>query len=110
VFALLVKHGHDPYDIKYKYTIDQVNLFYKYAIEDDLTNHRMATIGMAKANSLYAQYGSKKDASAAYNSFMEYIDSLDPKKLEDKRKRDAETAKNPMGVFNKLFRGMIVGA
>ena len=83
-------------------------MFYKYAIDDDLLGYRISTIGAAKANSLYAQYGNKRDANAAFNSFMDFIDSLDPKKLEEKKKRDLETAKDPMKVFG-MFGGMIAG-
>lgn len=101
-----MRHGHSEHDLRRKYTIEQVSLYYNRALEEDLRGYRMSTIIAAKANSLYAQYASKKDAQSAFNAFQEFLDSLDPDKIERKRERDERTRKDPMQVFS-MFGSMI---
>jgi hypothetical protein len=105
-----VRHGHSLDDVKYKYTIDQVNLFYRYAVEEELLTYRIQTISSAKAGALHAQYATKRDAQRAVKGFQDFVDSLDPKKIEQKQKQNEETAKDPRKVFRMLGGlGLIAG-
>ena len=105
MFATLVRHGHRLEDVKFKYTIDQVGLFYRYSIEDDFLNYRIGALSMAKAGALYAQYAKEVDSRRAFQQFKEFIESLDPGKVREREKESRKQVQDPFKVFQG-FKGL----
>lgn len=105
--SVLVKHGHNLDDIKNKYTVDQVHLFYRYAIEDEMYANRNTAIILSKALALYIPYADKKTLTKTHNDFKDLLDRFDPEAIEKKKKLESQYVKNPMKLFGRLG---VVGA
>jgi len=96
MFGTLIRSGHKEVDLRYNYTVDQVQLYYKYAVQDELFTIRMSAIAMAKANLLAAPVSDKKGANRAQKDFQKFLDSLNPEKIEQSRVKQNNQAKNPL--------------
>jgi len=85
MFQTLISSGHSLEDLKYKYTIDQVNLFYEKQSKKELEDWRMEAVVLGNALVYASPSYDKRDSSKKRESWSKFLDSLTWGKLEEKK-------------------------
>jgi hypothetical protein len=108
MFQVLICSGHSLEDIKYKYTIDQVNLFYEKQIKQDLENWKMDAVILGNALVYASQSYDKRDAGRKRESWNKFLDSLTWGKMEErsekKNKMTAGSVINTLGGLSGFIK------
>lgn len=104
VFHTLVRAGYTFEDLRYKYTIPQVWLFYEEEKKRYLTAQRDLAIVIANAALLATPAGSSRDASEKTRNWKNFINSLDWKELERKTKVAVNPLKALTGVLGNFLQ------
>jgi hypothetical protein len=104
IFTFLIARGHTLHDLKNVYTIRQINLFYKYAMSDDLHNTRLQTHGVFTAMQavIGSAFGGKNVGTKSFQTYRDFLDSLDLNMLQAKKEKERRIASNPMGLLAML--------
>lgn len=105
-----MKHGHSLKDVQEVYTIDQVHLFYRLALADELRNDSILVQGnfLALQAVVGGALGGKSAGKEAFKHYTDFIASLDLNVLQAKKQKAAKHAADPAAVCSKL--GIFSGA
>lgn len=95
----MITNGHDLDDLKYRYTIEQVYLFFEKCKKINLDNTRVDALTIANAINYASPRFSdnNKDFNSRKKSWSDFMDSLDWGKLEQ---RGRKTIKD----FSNMFK------
>lgn len=95
----MISAGHNPYDIKQTYSVDQVYLYYEKCKKSEMENRFFSALIAGQA----AVYGSpaydQSGANKKSQHWKKFIDSFDWEKVLEKRKKTKEASRNPIGMF-----------
>lgn len=101
-----MRSGHDIEDLKYKYTIDQVNLFYEKQIKKDMEEWRMQAVIAGNAMAYGTPAESRKDARKKTEGWKTFLNSLDWDKIQEKgqKKMTISDVLGPLGAVGHLVK------
>lgn len=94
-----MRAGYSFEDVRYKYTIPQVWLFFEEEKKRILTAQKELAIVIANATTISHPADSQKAANEKMRNWEKFIDSLDWETLEKK----TETKVDPIKAFSSIF-------
>ena len=101
----MIKNGHNFFDLKDKYTVEQVYLFYEECLKEDLETKKFNAISTANAVSYATPAQDRKGAADKKRHWTQFIDSLDWEKLKSKGRKTAGQLRSHFMNISRLSRG-----
>lgn len=99
IFQVLIRNGHKLEDLKFKYTVDQVNLFYEKELKKEMDSNKMEAIIVANAVTYGSPSWSKDGASGKNRMWKSFMDSLTWDSLQERGR------KQTVGDIKKMAKG-----
>jgi len=107
MFQVLIGSGHLLEDLKYKYTIDQVNLFYEKQIKKELDGYKMDAVVLGNALVYASPAYDRRDVGKKRDSWNKFLDSLTWDKMEEKsetKQMKVEKVVNTLGGLSGFIK------
>ena len=102
MFQVLIGSGHSLDDLKYKYTIDQINLFYEKQIKKELDDWKMNSVVLGNALVYASPSYDKRDGQKKKEAWGKFLDSLTWEKMEEKSEKSKMTVGTVVGTLGGL--------
>ena len=102
MFTVLLQNniGKDLNDLKYNFSIDQINLLFEKVCKTEMDKNRMQSIILANALTYTSTSYSKKDIHNKNNQWQKFIKSLDWDRIKEKTEKPK--FKKVVGIFGSL--------
>lgn len=111
IFQFLISNGHELENLKYKYTIQQVWLFYEKGKKLQLDNYKQIAHIMGQSSILSIPVDSQKSAKEKQKSWSTFLDTLTWEKFDKKdvknRTKEEKVKSNTAGLNSLLSLGSI---